>query len=150
MSISSQLVEPSSVASSPNSTGARSTTNRSQKRLRLPPHPVGAFFHVFAHAEFERNLIRERTVAGLKAARAAALPEARPFKLSPKEIKTTRTLLKSADIPVAEIAAHFYMVRPTLPHALHVGLVKASGERIASPVTVAEFSEAKKTSIFAI
>ncbi len=81
--------------------------------------PPGRFvFHVFALAEFERNLIRERTVAGLKAARAAALPEARPFKLSPKEIKTTRTLLKSADIPVAEIAARFYIARSTLYRAI--------------------------------
>jgi DNA invertase Pin-like site-specific DNA recombinase len=72
-------------------------------------------FHVFAAlAEFERNLIRERTVAGLKAARARGRKGGRPAKLSAKEIKTIRTLLKSADMPVAEIAARFGVARSTL------------------------------------
>ncbi len=75
-------------------------------------------FHVFAAlAEFERNLIRERTVAGLKAARARGRTGGRPSKLSPKEIKTIRTLLKSAEIPVAEIAARFQIARSTLYRA---------------------------------
>src|SRR5713101_7128011 len=37
-------------------------------------------------AEFERNLIRERTLAGLKAARARGRNGGRPKKLSPKEL----------------------------------------------------------------
>jgi hypothetical protein len=45
---------------------------------------------------FERNLIRERTVAGLKAARARGRTGGRPSKLSAKEIKTIHTLFKSA------------------------------------------------------
>jgi DNA invertase Pin-like site-specific DNA recombinase len=78
--------------------------------------PAGRLvFHVFAAlAEFERNLIRERTVAGLNAARARGRKGGRPTKLSPKEIKTIRALLKSADIPVAEIAARFGIARSTL------------------------------------
>jgi len=45
-------------------------------------------FHVFAAlAEFERNLIRERTLAGLKAARARGRRGGRPRKLKPKELK---------------------------------------------------------------
>jgi hypothetical protein len=53
--------------------------------------PAGRLvFHVFAAlAEFERNLIRERTVAGLKAARARGRKGGRPAKLSAKEIKLT-------------------------------------------------------------
>jgi DNA invertase Pin-like site-specific DNA recombinase len=52
--------------------------------------PAGRLvFHVFAAlAEFERNLIRERTVAGLKAARARGRKGGRPCKLSVREIKT--------------------------------------------------------------
>jgi DNA invertase Pin-like site-specific DNA recombinase len=63
--------------------------------------PAGRLvFHVFAAlAEFERNLIRERTVAGLNSARARGRKGGRPAKLSPKEIKTIRALLKTADIP---------------------------------------------------
>jgi hypothetical protein len=42
-------------------------------------HRHGVVFHVFAAlAEFERNLIRERTVAGLKAARARGRKGGRP------------------------------------------------------------------------
>ncbi len=78
--------------------------------------PAGRLvFHVFAAlAEFERNLIRERTVAGLKAARARGRTGGRPPKLSPKEIRTIRGLLKSAEIPAAEIAARFGIARSTL------------------------------------
>jgi DNA invertase Pin-like site-specific DNA recombinase len=78
--------------------------------------PAGRLvFHVFAAlAEFERNLIRERTVAGLKAARARGRKGGRPAKLSAKEIKTIRALLKSAEIPIAEIAARFGIARSTL------------------------------------
>ena len=39
---------------------------------------------------------------------------ARPAKLSAKEIKTIRALLKTADIPVTEIAARFGVARSTL------------------------------------
>jgi DNA invertase Pin-like site-specific DNA recombinase len=42
----------------------------------------------------------------------------RPSKLSPKEIKTIRALLKSAEIPVAEIAARFHIARSTLYRAI--------------------------------
>jgi DNA invertase Pin-like site-specific DNA recombinase len=82
--------------------------------------PAGKLvFHVFAAlAEFERNLIRERTVAGLKAARARGRRGGRPAKLSAKEIKTIRTLLKTADIPVTEIAARFGVARSTLYRAV--------------------------------
>jgi DNA invertase Pin-like site-specific DNA recombinase len=78
--------------------------------------PAGRLvFHVFAAlAEFERNLIRERTMAGLSAARARGRTGGRPSKLSVKEIKTIRGLLKSAEMPVAEIAARFGIARSTL------------------------------------
>ena len=82
--------------------------------------PAGRLvFHIFAAlAEFERNLIRERTVAGLKSARARGRKGGRPAKLSPKEIKTIRALLKTADVPVAEIAARFGIARSTLYRAV--------------------------------
>ncbi len=72
-------------------------------------------FHVFAAlAEFERNLIRERTLAGLKAARARGRNGGRPKKLSAKELKTIRTLLRSNEVPVRDIAAQFKVNRSTL------------------------------------
>src|SRR5258705_13622248 len=72
-------------------------------------------FNVFgALAEFERNLIRERPLAGLKAARARGCNGGRPKKLSPKELKTIRTLLRSNEVPVQDIAAQFKVNRSTL------------------------------------
>jgi len=41
-----------------------------------------------------------------------------PAKLSAKEIKTIRALLKTADIPVAEIAARFGVAGSTLYRAV--------------------------------
>jgi DNA invertase Pin-like site-specific DNA recombinase len=53
-------------------------------------------------------------MAGLSAARARGRTGGRPSKLSVKEIKTIRGLLKSAEMPVAEIAARFGIARSTL------------------------------------
>jgi len=82
--------------------------------------PAGRLvFHVFAAlAEFERNLIRERTMAGLKAARARGRKGGRPAKLTPKEVKTIRALLRSQEISVTEIAARFSVARSTLYRAI--------------------------------
>jgi DNA invertase Pin-like site-specific DNA recombinase len=56
-------------------------------------------FHVFgALAEFERNLIRERTMAGLKAARARGRKGGRPRKLSPKDLKTVSTVAEKFQV----------------------------------------------------
>jgi DNA invertase Pin-like site-specific DNA recombinase len=78
--------------------------------------PTGKLvFHVFgALSEFERNLIRERTMAGLKAARARGRKGGRPRKLQAKEIKTIRALLKTAEISVQEVAVRFGVSRSTL------------------------------------
>jgi DNA invertase Pin-like site-specific DNA recombinase len=78
--------------------------------------PTGKLvFHMFgALAEFERNLIRERTLAGLKAARARGRKGGRPKKLSQKELKTIRALLRSNEVPVKDIATQFGVNRSTL------------------------------------
>lgn len=78
--------------------------------------PTGQLvFHMFgALAEFERNLIRERTMAGLKAARARGRKGGRPRKLTPRDLKTVRALLRSGDVPVSTIAEQFRVARSTL------------------------------------
>jgi DNA invertase Pin-like site-specific DNA recombinase len=83
--------------------------------------PTGRLtFHLFAAlAEFERNLIRERTVAGLTAARARGRKGGRPEKLSPKEARTIRALLKTGDMSVTEIATRFGVARSTLYRTIH-------------------------------
>jgi DNA invertase Pin-like site-specific DNA recombinase len=62
-------------------------------------------FHMFgALAEFERSLIRERTQAGLAAARRAGRTEGRPAKLTDDDLDVATTLLANPDITVAEVA----------------------------------------------
>lgn len=72
-------------------------------------------FHVFASlAEFERNLIRERALAGLKAARARGRTGGRKPSLSPKDIKTVQASLKTRELTVVEIAERFGVARSTI------------------------------------
>jgi DNA invertase Pin-like site-specific DNA recombinase len=62
-------------------------------------------FHMFgALAEFERSLIRERTQAGLVAARRAGRTGGRPSKLTDDDLDVATTLLANPDITVAEVA----------------------------------------------
>jgi DNA invertase Pin-like site-specific DNA recombinase len=80
--------------------------------------PAGRlFFNVMASlAEMERELIQERTRAGLAAAKARGRNGGRPRKLTTEQVKHARRLL--ADLPVAEVAAMFGVERSTLWRAL--------------------------------
>jgi DNA invertase Pin-like site-specific DNA recombinase len=69
-------------------------------------------FHLFgALAEFERAIIRERTRAGLAAARARGRTGGRPSALSPADKIAARALLKDPAITVEEVA-HRLRVSP--------------------------------------
>jgi DNA invertase Pin-like site-specific DNA recombinase len=62
-------------------------------------------FHMFgALAEFERSLIRERTQAGLAAARRAGRTGGRPAKLTDDDIEAAKAMLANPDIGVTQIA----------------------------------------------
>lgn len=78
--------------------------------------PAGTLvFHLFASlAEFERNLIRERTMAGLKAARARGKSSGRPQKLTGKNLAMAKTLMADRNADVKEIAKKFGVHRSTL------------------------------------
>jgi len=72
-------------------------------------------FTIFAAmAEFERDLIRERTKAGLKAAVARGRKGGRPPALTDKQIAMARTLLQNADLSVKDVAAQLNTTVPTL------------------------------------
>jgi len=63
-------------------------------------------FHVFAAlAEFERDLIKERTQAGLSAARARGRIGGRPRVLSPAKAAIAQTLRRDTSRSVKEICA---------------------------------------------
>src|SRR4051812_2401631 len=71
-------------------------------------------FHVFgALAEFERDLIRERTHAGLAAARARGRLFGRPKVLSPRKMEQLRTLAKDERNTVTEICQTLGISRAT-------------------------------------
>ena len=79
-------------------------------------------FHVFAAlSEFERNLIRERTHAGLKAARARGRKGGRKPKLDARQIREIKALLRDPDIRVTDVAEKYGVSRATLYK--HVGVV---------------------------
>jgi DNA invertase Pin-like site-specific DNA recombinase len=62
-------------------------------------------FHVFgALAEFERDLIRERTIAGLQAARARGRQGGRPTVWTTDKLKVARELYDGGEHDVATIA----------------------------------------------
>lgn len=79
-------------------------------------------FHVFAAlAEFERGLIRERTQAGLAAARARGRAGGRKPKLDDQQVREIKALLRDPDIKVAEVARRYGVSRTTLYK--HVGVI---------------------------
>lgn len=62
-------------------------------------------FHIFgALAEFERSIIRERTQAGLDAARARGRVGGRPPALSEEDIAIAKTLLRDETLTISQIA----------------------------------------------
>ncbi len=72
-------------------------------------------FHIFgALAEFERNLIRERTKAGLAAARARGRLGGRPKKLNEKKAALAKSLYESKSHTTKEIAEMLGISRTTL------------------------------------
>ena len=76
-------------------------------------------FHVFgALAEFEHSLIRERTIAGLSAARARGRLGGRKAKLSAADVRKAAALLLDPLMTKAEVARHFRVSRVTLNKAL--------------------------------
>ena len=76
-------------------------------------------FHVFAAlAEFERDLIRERTHAGLVAARARGRRGGRPSLMTTQKAAIARQMYDSRDHTVAAIAATLGVSRATIYRSL--------------------------------
>jgi DNA invertase Pin-like site-specific DNA recombinase len=72
-------------------------------------------FHIFgALAEFERTLIRERTMAGLAAARARGRVGGRPPTMTPQKIKVAREMYDSREHTVEAIANTLGVSRKTV------------------------------------
>jgi DNA invertase Pin-like site-specific DNA recombinase len=72
-------------------------------------------FHVFgALAEFERSIIRERTKAGLEAARARGKKGGRPPALVAKDLAAAKAMLSDPEITMEEVAKRLQVAPSTL------------------------------------
>jgi DNA invertase Pin-like site-specific DNA recombinase len=89
-------------------------------------------FGIFAAlAEFEAELIRERTQAGLAAARARGRLGGRPRKMTPETLKMAMAAMANPQANAAEVARRLGMTTTTLYSYLNGdGTVKALGQRL--------------------
>jgi DNA invertase Pin-like site-specific DNA recombinase len=72
-------------------------------------------FHVFgAVAEFERDLILERTMAGLEAARARGRNGGRPPKLDARRLALASRLMRDRETPISQVCEAVGVSRATL------------------------------------
>jgi DNA invertase Pin-like site-specific DNA recombinase len=77
-------------------------------------------FHIFgALAEFERNLIRERTQAGLSAARARGKKGGRPKVLTGKKLSIAQDLYGTRH-PIADICRTLKISKATLYRSIKI------------------------------
>lgn len=77
-------------------------------------------FHMFgALAEFERNLIRERTMAGLAAARARGRTGGRPKKLNEVKLKLLHKLYEERQHSIKEICEMLGVSKSTVYSYIH-------------------------------
>ena len=72
-------------------------------------------FHIFASlAEFERAIIRERTMAGLLAAKEKGKFGGRPKRMTENDLTVARALLADSSIKISEIAKRLKISQATL------------------------------------
>ena len=89
-------------------------------------------FGIFAAlAEFERELIIERTKAGLLAARARGRHGGRPYKMTPAKLRFARAAMADQETRVADLCRELGVTRQTLyRHVSPEGALRPDGERL--------------------
>jgi len=89
-------------------------------------------FSIFAAlSEFERELNRERTIAGLQAARARGRKGGRKFQLTKAQVRLAQASMKNRDTSVAELCKELGITRPTLyRYVAPNGELREFGERV--------------------
>ncbi len=97
-------------------------------------------FHLFgALAQFEREIIRDRTVAGLSAARARGRVGGRPYKLSVEQRRQARKMYDARELTVEQIGTVLGVSRTSIYRALSKTTTPAPpGEPAAARVDTAE------------
>ena len=91
-------------------------------------------FGVFAAlAEFERELIRERTVAGLAAARSRGRKGGRKYELSKSAVRLAQAAMANRDTSVSELCKELGVTRTTLYRYVGPdGTLRTHGEKVLS------------------
>ena len=89
-------------------------------------------FAIFAAlAEFERELIVERTRAGLASARARGRHGGRPYKMTPAKLRLAQAAMGKPETKVAELCAELGVTRQTLyRHVTPDGQIRPDGEKL--------------------
>ncbi len=89
-------------------------------------------FGIFAAlAEFERELIRERTVAGLKAARARGRKGGRKFQLTKAQVRLAQAAMGQKETNIGELCAELGVTAPTLyRYVAPDGTLREHGKRV--------------------
>ena len=89
-------------------------------------------FNFFAAlAEFERELIVERTVAGLAAARARGRSGGRPFKMTAAKLRLAQAAMGKPETSIAELCAELGVTRQTFyRHVTPTGELRPDGEKV--------------------
>jgi len=89
-------------------------------------------FAIFAGlAEFERELIVERTRAGLESARARGRHGGRPFKMTPAKLRLAQAAMGKPETKIAELCAELGVTRQTLyRHVTPKGEIRPDGEKL--------------------
>ncbi|HJN51736.1 MAG: recombinase family protein [Pseudomonadales bacterium] len=85
----------------------------------VTPRTAKSMQHTLAALnDFQYALIKQRTIHGLRAARAKGRVGGRPRKLGPSQIREAKNLLKKANVTKAEVAVRLGVSRVTLNKAL--------------------------------
>ena len=84
-----------------------------------------------ALAEFERELISERTIAGLAAARARGRKGGRPYKMTPAKVRLAMASMGQPDTNVGELCRELGIARQTLyRHVSPSGELREAGHKV--------------------
>lgn len=91
-------------------------------------------FGIFAAlAEFERELISERTMAGLASARARGRKGGRPYKMTPAKVRLARASMGQPDTNVGDLCRELGVTRQTLyRHVAPTGELREAGSKLLS------------------
>ncbi len=89
------------------------------------------FYALAALAEFERELIAERTTAGLASARARGRNGGRPYKMTPVKLRLAMASMGQSETKVSTLCQELGITRQTLyRHISPVGQLRADGIKL--------------------